>query len=86
MELGCSFPNADFTYDVSDIVWRRLTIKGIHNYDTKHLQMAVDFLASTQHRFPFDKIVSYRVGLNEVSKGLHAAHAGEALRVAVIPT
>jgi putative phosphonate catabolism associated alcohol dehydrogenase len=85
VELGCSFPNAIITYDVSDIVWRRLTIKGIHNYDTKHLQMGVDFLASTHHKFPFNKIVSYRVGLDEVSEGLRAAHAGEAMRVAVIP-
>jgi len=85
MEIGCSFPNATITYDVSDIVWRRLTLKGIHNYDTKHLQMAVDFLSSTHHQFPFKKIVSHRVGLDDINEGLRAAQAGEAIRVAVIP-
>jgi putative phosphonate catabolism associated alcohol dehydrogenase len=85
VEVGCSFPNATITYDVSDLVWRRLTLKGIHNYDTKHLQMGVDFLVATKNQFPFKKIVSHRVGLSSINDGLRIAHAGEAIRVAVIP-
>gem|GEM_PF-3162704 len=37
VETGNAFPRAGFSYDVSDILLRRLTFKGIHNYDTMHL-------------------------------------------------
>jgi threonine dehydrogenase-like Zn-dependent dehydrogenase len=85
VEIGNSFPKAHFTYDACDIVWRRLTIKGIHNYDTKHLQMGIDLLEMTRHIFPFKDIVTHRVSLEHINKGLRLAQSGEAVRVAVLP-
>jgi putative phosphonate catabolism associated alcohol dehydrogenase len=85
IEIGNSSPGANFTYDACDIVWRRLTIRGLHNYDTKHLQMAVDFLSMTQGRFPFDEIVTHRVGLEDINQGLRIAESGKAIRVAIKP-
>lgn len=32
VEIGNSFPDANFTYVACDIVWWRLTIIGIHNF------------------------------------------------------
>ena len=74
-----------FPADACDIVWRRLTLKGVHNYDTKHLQMAVDFLSMTRNLFPFEDIVTHRVGLEDITKGMRIAESGEAIRVAVLP-
>lgn len=85
VEIGNSFPNANFTYDACDIVWRRLTLKGIHNYDAKHLQMGVDFLEKTHDIFPFKDIVTHRVSLENINEGLHLAESGKAVRVAVLP-
>jgi alcohol dehydrogenase len=85
VEIGNSFPKANFSYDACDIVWRRLTIKGVHNYDAKHLQMGVNFLEETQNQFPFNEIVTHRVNLHDINKGLHIAGSGEAIRVAVLP-
>ena len=85
VEVGNSSPGADFTYDACDIVWRQLTLKGIHNYDTKHLQMAVDFLSMTQDIFPFKDIVTHRVSLEDTTRGMRIAETGEAIRVAVLP-
>lgn len=85
VELGCVFPEADFQCDAFDIVFKRLTIKGIHNYDAHHLQRAVDFLTATQDRFPFQEMITHRVALDEVASGLSTAKAGKAIRVAVFP-
>ena len=85
VEIGNSYPGADFSYDACDIVWRRLTLKGIHNYDARHLQMGVDLLAATHHRFPFKDIVTHRVSLADINEGLRLAESGNAVRVAVLP-
>lgn len=85
IEIGCSFPNADFVLDASDIVWNRLTVKGIHNYDAKHLQMAIDFLEMTRQVFPFGDIVSRRVNLDGITAGMRMSASGREIRVAVLP-
>jgi threonine dehydrogenase-like Zn-dependent dehydrogenase len=85
VEIGNSSPGANFTYDACDIVWRRLTLKGVHNYDAKHLQAAVDLLAATRTIFPFKDIVTHRVSLDNINEGLRIADSGKAIRVAVLP-
>ena len=83
VEHGNVFPGANFTYDASDIIFRYLTIKGIHNYDTKHLEWSIDFLQRTQSIFPFKDIVTHRFELDEINKAMEVAHSGEAIRVAI---
>jgi putative phosphonate catabolism associated alcohol dehydrogenase len=82
---GNVFPGAVFSYDACDIIFRWLTIKGIHNYDTRHLEWGVDFLDRCQDRFPFDRIVTHRFPLDEINAALRMAHSGQAIRVAVLP-
>ncbi len=83
--VGTVFTGADYSYDAGDMVFRMLTVKGIHNYDAKHLQMGVDFLSMTRDIYPYKEIVSRRVNLENINEGLHLAAAGEAVRVAVLP-
>ncbi|MBT8367604.1 MAG: zinc-binding dehydrogenase [Deltaproteobacteria bacterium] len=85
VEIGNSYPGAIFSYDACDIVWRRLTLKGIHNYDARHLQAGVDLLAATRDKFPFKDIVTHRVNLASINDGLRLADSGKAVRVAVHP-
>ncbi len=85
VEHGTVFPGANFTYDASEIVFRWLTIKGVHNYDTKHLQLGINFLEQTKKIFPFHKIVTHRYPLNEINQAMKMAHSGEGIRVAVLP-
>jgi alcohol dehydrogenase len=85
VEIGNSAPGARFTYDACDIVWRRLTLKGIHNYDARHLQAGVDFLAATREIFPFKDVVTHRVNLENINEGMRLADSGQAVRVAVLP-
>ena len=85
VEIGNAFAGANFNCDASDIVFKCLTIRGVHNYDTVHLQKAVDFLQLTRDRFPFDEIVGERVSLDDINAGLKIAESGRAIRVAVKP-
>lgn len=85
VEIGNSFPDARFSYDACDLVWRRLTLSGVHNYDTRHLKTGIDFLAATNDRFPFEKLVTHRFNLEEINAALHMAASGKAIRVAVLP-
>lgn len=85
MEHGNTFPGANFSYDISDIIFRWLTIRGVHNYDTKHLQSGIDFLEQTRGTFPFNKLVTHRFSLDEINEAMRVAQSGEAIRVAVFP-
>jgi putative phosphonate catabolism associated alcohol dehydrogenase len=83
--VGNVCPGENFSYESSDIIFRWLTIKGVHMYDTKHLQIGVDFLARTKNVFPFRELITHRVALDDITKGLRIAESGRAIRVAVLP-
>ena len=85
VEIGCVFHGAYFTYDAGDIAFRVLTIKGIHNYDTRHLQRGIDFLAQTSDIFPFYKMVTHKFSLDQINQAMKVAQAREAIRVAIFP-
>jgi putative phosphonate catabolism associated alcohol dehydrogenase len=85
VEIGNAFAGALFNCDASDIVFKCLTVRGVHNYDTVHLQKAVHFLEMTRGAFPFGKIVGERVSLDEINAGLKIAESGRTIRVAVEP-
>lgn len=85
VEIGCAFAGALFECDASEIVFKWLTIKGVHNYDTVHLQKGIDFLQATRDRFPFAKIVGESVSLEEINAGLRIAESGKTIRVALKP-
>ena len=85
VDHGNTFNGANFAYDASDIVFRCLTIRGVHNYDTRHLQWGVDFLSQTREKFPFQKLVTHRFSLDEINQAMRVAQSGEAIRVAVFP-
>ena len=85
IEHGNTFPGANVTFDFSEVVFRCLTIRGVHNYDTRHLQWGVDFLKQTKGIFPFEKLVTERFTLDEINQAIGVARSGKAIRVAVTP-
>jgi len=85
IEVGNVFPGALATFDLSEIVFRWLTVRGVHNYDLRHLQRAVDFLAETLDVFPFASLVTEEYPLQAIGEALTAAEARRGVRVAVVP-
>ena len=86
VELGSTFPSANATLDMSRIVFRRLTVTGVHNYDARHLVAGIRFLAAAKDRFPFSAIVSERFPLDRINEALCAAQSGTGIRVAILPS
>jgi putative phosphonate catabolism associated alcohol dehydrogenase len=86
LELGSTYPNANVVLDMSRIVFRRLTLRGIHNYDARHLRAGVQFLAHAKGRFPFSTLVAERFPLACVNEAIRAAQSGGGVRVALLPS
>lgn len=84
IEQGCSFPAATTDIDLSMVLWNRLTIRGVHNYDFRHLRRAVEFLTTARNRFPFDRIVGERFPLERINEALRAAELAQSPRVAIV--
>ncbi|WP_145246004.1 zinc-binding dehydrogenase [Aeoliella mucimassa] len=84
VELGCSFPEATTSLDLSTILWNLLTIRGVHNYDFRHLQQAVDFVSQTIDRFPFDELTSRQFKLEDIDQAIAAAEQNGLGRVAIV--
>jgi alcohol dehydrogenase len=82
---GNVFPGAKFECDAYEIITRWLTIRGFHNYDALQLAEAVGFIERTKDRYPFREMVSQRLPLEDLAKGLKLAEERKAVRVAICP-
>jgi alcohol dehydrogenase len=85
VEQGNAYPGAHVALDISELLFRRLAIVGVHNYDPRHLHRGIAFLARTRGQFPFDRLVTHRFPLADVNAALRLAQSGETIRVAVLP-
>lgn len=86
VECGCVFPGAEARLDVSRLVQRMLTVRGVHNYALDHLVTAIDFLDGTRDRFDWESVVTETYPLARATEALEAAASGRGLRVAVFPS
>lgn len=83
--VGAVFPGEPLALVPEQIVRRQLTIRGIHNYSPRHLVAAVDFLSRHHQTFPFDRLVTGWLPLNEVAEAFAAGRDGAAIRIGVGP-
>ncbi|MFD6896975.1 zinc-binding dehydrogenase [Rhodococcus sp. NPDC060086] len=79
---GSVSPGPAVSIDPESIVRRWLTVSGVHNYEPRHLQSAVDFLERTVAIYPWEELVAQPVSLDELEEALRP---GSALRAAVVP-
>ena len=84
IESGCSFPNAMVSIDLSVVLWNLLSVKGVHNYDFRHLRRAVDFVSATVDQFPYQQLTSRRFGLQDINQALREAQSNTQGRVAIV--
>lgn len=83
IEVGCSFPHARVSLDMSLVLWNLLSICGVHNYSARHLSEAVLCLEENLDVFPFRGIIGAEFSFREINMALRVADAGNATRVAV---
>jgi threonine dehydrogenase-like Zn-dependent dehydrogenase len=82
---GNVFPGAKVELDASEVIFKWLTIRGFHNYDALQLGEAVGFLERTNGKYPFKQMVSQKLPLADLAKGLKMAEERKAIRVAICP-
>ncbi len=82
---GMVHPETSLVLTGEDVVRKCLTIRGVHNYAPADLAVALRFLAETQHRFPYHKLVSPPLPLERLEAAIELAQRREWLRVAVQP-
>lgn len=83
--LGLVSPGAHVEIDGYTIVSKHLTIQGIHNYHTRHLVQALDFIYRAKNRFPFKELTTRHFPLAETEQALQLFANKEAVRPVIVP-
>ena len=79
--IGAVFPGPDTRINMERIVRRMITIRGIHNYASRHLEAAVSFLAEHGRHVPLAEMVSEWFDLADHVNALKAASLPGATRI-----
>ncbi len=84
---GAIYEGDTFVLDGHDVITRCLTVYGYHNYEPRHLGMALQFAHGNRSRCLFRTLVGPLFPLTPegLSAALEALHRREALRPAIVP-
>ncbi len=84
---GAVYPNDSFILQSHDVITKCLTLRGLHNYEPKHLGMALDLVYRNQQKFPFIELAGPRFPLTAdgVGKAMGSLEQREGIRPIVEP-
>ncbi|QEL14681.1 zinc-binding dehydrogenase [Limnoglobus roseus] len=80
---GTVSPTPAVSLDPQQFVRRMLTLRGIHNYQSRHLRAALDFLAGPGKVYPLESLIAETFPLDRVVDAFSAAQHHTGRRVAV---
>lgn len=83
IEIGCSFPSADVSIDMSIILWNLLTVRGVHNYDVRHLHRSIQLVSQSIETFPYELFVTHSFRLDQINEAIRTADRNPGSRVAI---
>ena len=81
--VGMVHPDSQLDLTGEQIIRKNLTMYGIHNYSPWHLDQAVQFLADTTHKYPYQILVSPPYALADLPTAIEMAQSQEWFRVSV---
>ncbi len=82
---GATFPSRAMQLPAEQLVRRLIRVEGVYNYLPEDLNAALQFLASSLGRYPFQRLTERRFGLEDADAAFHLAEADRPPRVAVMP-
>jgi threonine dehydrogenase-like Zn-dependent dehydrogenase len=82
---GMVHPETALPLTGEDVVKKCLRVRGVHNYAAPDLAAALAFLAETRNAFPYEKLVSPPLPLEELDAAIALSQRREWLRVSVKP-
>lgn len=80
---GLVTPDSDLGIDGNKLTRKYLTVKGIHNYNPKHLGMALRFLEKYSQKYPYNELVGKVFSLSQINEAIEAASTGKYIRIGV---
>ena len=83
--VGMVHPNTPLDISGEQIVRKCLTIRGVHNYNPRHLDEAMAFLERTVSTYPYADLVSPPYSLTDLNEAVTAARNQVYCRVSVKP-
>jgi alcohol dehydrogenase len=81
---GAVFPTPAVALLPEQVVRRQLSLRGVHNYQSRDLKAALAFLRDHPH-YPFASLVSDWMPLEDADRGFRLAHENGAFRIGVRP-
>lgn len=72
---GSVCPSEPIMVDPERVVRQWLTLRGVHNYEPRHLQQAIDFLATSD--YPWTDVMSKPMSLKDASSELGQTHSND---------
>ena len=82
---GMVHPQTQLSLTGEEVVRKCVDIRGVHNYAPVHLETGLRFLEETYREFPYEKLVSPPLPLEQLDKAMALSQTREWLRVAVQP-
>jgi putative phosphonate catabolism associated alcohol dehydrogenase len=82
---GMVHPETALRLTGEEVVKKCLQIRGVHNYAPPDLARALQFLAETRDQFPYEKLVSPPLPLEQLDAAIALSQRREWLRVSVKP-
>ncbi len=83
--VGAVYPVEAISLEPETIVRKHLTIQGVHNYIPSDLQTAIRFLSEQHESFPWTRLFSEPIPLDEVNHAIELAIGRSFHRVIVQP-
>ena len=82
---GSIYPGDKINLDAGDLITRCITIVGVHNYEPRHLGLALAFVNKNRNKYPFGKLVGPKFPLTAdgVTSAMEALERREAIRPAI---
>ena len=84
---GAVYPHDTFTLQAHDVITKCLSLFGLHNYDARHLKMAMNLVHRTRETYPYSELAGPRFPLpaEGVTEALLALERREGIRPIVEP-
>src|SRR5262249_55231613 len=90
LEIGTISRGAKIELEPSLLVWGSKKIVGVIQYDPGVIPRALDFLVRNRSRFPFDRLISHKYPLEQITKpcaesGWRGGETTTITRAALVP-
>ena len=72
-------------FDPAWIIFGNRRIIGLSHYEAEHLRGALDLMARTRTRYPWDKVVSHTFPLEAINEAFAQQDRGHVTRAAIVP-